>query len=63
MIFILGISKAITWKVQVLLLEVSLMIFILSDIQRYQMENGSGIARSISDELDSSDMQRDQMEG
>ena len=28
-----------------------------SDIQRYQMEDGSDIARSIIDELHSSDMQ------
>ena len=34
-----------------------------SDIQRYQMEDGSDIARSIIDELHSSDMQRDQKEG
>ena len=45
-----------------MLLEVSLMKFILLDIQRDQMEGESGVTRSIINELHSWDIQGDQIE-
>ena len=54
-------------KVKVVLHEASLMNFILrsiiDDIQGDQMEGQSGVTRSITDELHSPDIERDQMEG
>ena len=58
--FILRISNEIKLKVQVALLEVSLMDFFL---EYGQKEGENGVTRSIIDELHSSDIQRDLKEG
>ena len=50
-IFNLGISKEIKWKVKVVLLEVSLMTFILRISKGDQVEGESGVTRSSIDEL------------
>ena len=49
---------------KVVILEVLLLIFLhASDIRGDQMEDESGVTRSVIDEFHSSDIQGDQMEG
>ena len=60
---ILGISKETKWKVEVGLLEVTLMSFIRRRSKDIEMAGESGFTRTIIGELHSCDMQRYQMEG
>ena len=60
--FILRISNEIKWKVKVVLVKVSLMNFILRISEGDQMEDKSGVPRSIIDELHSSHIQQDQVQ-
>ena len=60
--FILRISNEIKWKVKVVLVKVSLMNFILRISEGDQMEDKNGVPRSIIDELQSSDIQQDQVQ-
>ena len=61
--FSLRVSNEIKWKVKIVLLEVSLLNFILFHIQGDQMEGESGVTRSLIDELPFSHIQRDQTQG
>ena len=51
------------WKVKVVFLEVSLMTFILRISKEIKYEVEGCVTRSIIDQLHSSDIERDQMEG
>ena len=56
-------SDIMKGKVKVVLLEISLMSFILWISKRVQMERGSGVTGSIVDQLHSWEIHWDQMEG
>ena len=62
--FILRISNEIKWKVQVVLLDVSIIDDVHSlALQGDKMEGESGFTRNIIDELYSSHIPGEQMEG
>ena len=61
--FILWISKDIILKVKVVLLDVSVINFILRISIGDQVEGESGVTRSIIDEIHSLDIQRYHMKG